>query len=326
MHKKIACVFIAVLMAAMAFAGCGSGKESAESTTIDKSTATSQKATQEPYPGELTNILLMGSLHGDFSDKNNQNYALTHILITLDPEDLSMRFTTFPYNLRIKPVLPSGFTEDYEQLQSLYANYGGDVVADTLSRRFDIDIDGWVVMNADGVKSIIDELGGLSIMIKSLDINENAKNFETIFHAVWNDDLRITDTGRQKLSGMQVLGYFIDTQNGLDPENSVEQEELIFREKHPAIIDALISAVKIAQVDEKSVVEIARLAEDNFDTNIKEREWEKIAAMALACMENKHEYLHIPQTITVEQKNAMRYIVYDEVKDVNAVIEFAGKE
>jgi hypothetical protein len=326
MHKKIACVFIAVLMAAMAFAGCGSDKETAESTTSDKSTATSAKTTQEPYPGELTNILLMGSLHGDFSDKNNQNYALTHILITLDPQNLSMRFTTFPYNLRIKPVLPSDFEENYEQLQSLYANYGGDVVADTISRRFDIDIDGWVVMNAEGVKSIVDELGGLNISIKSLDINENAKNFETIFNAVWNDDLMITDTGRQKLTGMQVLGYFIDTQNGLDPENALEQEELIFREKHPAIIDALISAVKIAKVDEKRVVEIAKLAEDNFDTNIKEREWEKIAAMALACMESRHEYLHIPQTINVAQKNATRYITYDEVKDVNAVIEFAGKK
>ena len=325
MHKKIACVFIAVLMAAMAFAGCGSEKEATESTTIDKSTATSAKSTQQPYPGELTNILLMGSLHGDFSDKNNQNYALTHILITIDPVNLSLRFTTFPYNLRIKPVLPSDFEENYEQLQFLYSKYGGDVVADTLSRRFDIDIDGWVVMNAQGVKSIIDELGGLSISIASLDINENAKNFETIFNAVWNDDLRIAETGRQKLTGMQVLGYFIDTQNGLDPENALEQEELIFRKKHPAIIDALISAVKIAKADEKRVVEMARLVEDNFDTNIKERRWAKIAAMALACMDNKHEYLHIPQTINVAEKNNIRYITYDEVKDVNAVIEFAGK-
>ena len=326
MHKKIACVFIAVLMAAMAFAGCGSEKEATESTTIDKSTATSAKSTQQPYPGELTNILLMGSLHGDFSDKNNQNYALTHILITIDPVNLSLRFTTFPYNLRIKPVLPSDFEENYEQLQFLYSKYGGDVVADTLSRRFDIDIDGWVVMNAQGVKSIIDELGGLSISIASLDINENAKNFETIFNAVWNDDLRIAETGRQKLTGMQVLGYFIDTQNGLDPENALEQEELIFRKKHPAIIDALISAVKIAKADEKRVVEMARLVEDNFDTNIKERRWAKIAAMALACMDNKHEYLHIPQTINVAEKNNIRYITYDEVKDVNAVIEFAGKQ
>ncbi len=326
MHKKIACVFIAVLMAAMAFAGCGSEKEATESTTIDKSTATSAKSTQQPYPGELTNILLMGSLHGDFSDKNNQNYALTHILITIDPVNLSLRFTTFPYNLRIKPVLPSDFEENYEQLQFLYSKYGGDVVADTLSRRFDIDIDGWVVMNAQGVKSIIDELGGLSISIASLDINENAKNFETIFNAVWNDDLRIAETGRQKLTGMQVLGYFIDTQNGLDPENALEQEELIFRKKHPAIIDALISAVKIAKADEKRVVEMARLVEDNFDTNIKERRWANIAAMALACMDNKHEYLHIPQTINVAEKNNIRYITYDEVKDVNAVIEFAGKQ
>jgi hypothetical protein len=73
-------------------------------------------------------------------------------------------------------------------------------------------------------------------------------------------------------------------------------------------------------------VEIAKLAEENFDTNIKERKWTKIAAMAMACIENRHEYLHIPQTINVVEKNAIRYIVYDEVVDVNAVIEFAGKQ
>jgi len=332
LNKKAACVLLAVLMVVAVFSGCGdnqksqedvspSPKQTAEATDEKEATKKPEETekTDEPYPGEITSILLMGSMNGDFSDANNQNYALTHILITIDPETRSLRFTTFPYNLMIKPVLED-VTEPI-QLQFLYMRYGADVASNTLSKRFGVEIDGWVVMNMEGVKTIVDETGGLEIDIQELSVNDMAETVESILGYIW---IEIKEKGKQMLSGIQISGFFMDTYNDLDEENPAKDEELRFREKHPIIIDALISALKTLNLDENQMVEIAAAAEGNFLTNIKTKDWKELAKMALACTENEHEYLHIPKVIEVEEDGWS--MIYDEAKDVNAVMDFVKGE
>ncbi len=303
MFKKAACILLAAVLLSIAFAGCDEMK------------------TEETYPGKLTSILIMGSMNGDFSNENNQNYALTHILITIDPATRSMRFTTFPYNMKVKPVLD----EDVEatQLQFLYSDYGADVVVDTLSQRFDIEIDGWVVMNMHGVKDIVDALGGLEIKISDLSVNEMAETVEMILGYVWQE---IKEKGKQTLNGIQISGHFMDTYHDLDKENPTKDEEIKFRAKHESIIDALIMAVNALKIDEKKAVEIANMVEENFLTDIKEKDWNKLAKMALACAQNDQEYLHVPKVINVEEEGYFRSLIYDEVKDVEAVSAFVRGE
>jgi LCP family protein required for cell wall assembly len=336
MLKKTACIFFAVIIAVAAFAGCsGNQKEANESETLSSNTQeaspentveeATEKATKEasptPYPGELTNILLMGSMVGDFSNENNQNYALTHIVITIDPVTRSIRFTTFPYNLKVKPVLEDGAEET--QLQFMYAQYGPDVVVDTFKARFGVEIDGWVVMNMDGVKTIVEEVGGLKVNIKELSINNMSKTVEDILGYVWHE---IKEEGEQILNGIQISGYFMDTYQDLDANNPLEDEEMRFRERHEDIIDALIIAIKAVNMNEGQAVELAQKIEGNFLTDINEKDWEKIAKMALACIDNEHEYLHVPEVIEIEEEGFYRSIVYDRDVDVDAVKEFVYGE
>jgi hypothetical protein len=333
MYKRTVCVLLALVMAmtVAVFAGCAKepaadGPDASESPIAEeteKPTAekeetkeTEEEAPDEPYPGELTSILLMGSMDGDFSDKNIQNYALTHILITIDPENRRLRFTTFPYNLKIKPVLESGEDVGYMQMQFLYSQYGADVVCDTLSERFGIKIDNWVVMNMHGVKEIVDELGGLEIDLPDLTVNEMAETVEMILSYVWEE---IKEEGRQILNGIQISGYFMDTYHD---SPTAEVEELRFRERHEDIIDALIVAIKAFKLDDVQMVDLASQIKGSYVTGIKERDWDDLAKMALACTANKQEYLHVPEEIEVEKEGYMSSIVYDEIADVNAVIEF----
>ena len=339
MYKKAAAVLLALILSAAVFSGCAGGKEAAEEptkavtaepvkTTETATEKTSEKTPEEtpeaelgPYPGELTSILLMGAHSGDFSDENNEIYALTHILITIDPETRSLRFTTFPYNLMVKPYMQSGEDIKECQLQFLYKNYGGDVAADTISARFGVKIDGWVVMNMQGVKDIVDEVGGLEMNITDLSVNDIAEDLEYLTGFIWQE---IKKTGRQILNGVQISGYFFDTYRDLDEEDPMKAEEMKFREKHSSIIDALITAVKVLDPDEKQAVEIARKIDGSFITNIKERDWEKIAKMALACAENEPEFLHVPQEIEAGRDGWS--MVYDEVKDINTVMKFVNGE
>lgn len=317
MFKKAACILIAVMLLVIVFSGCDILQ--GEKETEDK--ATKEVGTNiESYPGELTNILFMGSMNGNFSDENNQNYALTHMLLTIDPTKKSMRITTFPYNLKIKPFLEE---EDLDetQLQFMYAQYGADIVVDTISERFNVDIDGWVVMNMDGVKKIVDDIGGLEVEVLDLTVNDMAQTVEVILGYVWQE---IKSEGEQVLNGIQITGFFMDTYNNLDKENPTVDEELRFRKKNKTIINALVTTMKALEMESNQVVDIAHKVEDNFLTDIKERDWDKIAKMAIACSDDI-EYLHVPDVIEVEENDSMRSIVYD-VKDVNNVSVFVRGE
>ncbi len=327
MLKKAIYIFITLLMVFSLLAGCsGNQAEKTQDTetaktqtesTSPESTNKEESETENIFSGEITNILLMGSMNGDFSDKNIQNYALTHILITLDPGTQSIRFTTFPYNLKVKPVLEEG--ADETQLQFVYAQYGPDVLMSTLKARFGVEIDGWVIMNIEGVKSIVDELGGLKIDIKDLSINEMSQTVEDILGYVWYE---IKTEGEQVLNGIQVSGYFMDTYRNLDEENPIADEEERFRERHEIIIDSLIDVIDMADMDKGRMAAIARLYAKTFSTNIKEKEWEEIAELALYCMDGGHEFLHVPIDIEVEQIGNMPYIIYSRETDVDAVKDF----
>ncbi len=318
MLKKAIYILITLMIAFSLMTGCAKKQEeNIQSQNTD--TKKAQEAESEnPFSGELKNILLMGSMNGDFSDENIQNYALTHILITLDPDMQEVRFTTFPYNLKVKPVLEDGGAEE-TQLQFVYAQYGADVLMNTFKARFNVDIDGWVIMNMDGVNSIVDRLGGLKIDVKDLSVNEMSQTVEDILGYVWHE---IKSEGMQVLNGVQISGYFMDTYNGLDEENPLIDEEERFRSRHEEIIDALINAVSLAEVDEKRASEIAKSISETFDTNIKERQWEDIAELALYCIEGGHDYLHIPIDIQVEKEGSMQFVVYSRDTDVDAVKDF----
>ena len=324
--KRIVLLFLVTLVLIAVFAGCQ--QEPPAETANDSEEAIIQEATtteptMQPYEGELTTILLMGSMDGDFSNPNNQDYVLTHILITLDPKTRSLRFTTIPYNLKIKPAIEE--IDEYVQMQSIYSQYGPDVVVSTLEERFDINIEGWVVMNMGGVMDIVDSLGGLQINITSLTINEAGHALVSYFGFVFDE---VEKTGLQILKGNQVAAYFIDTYfEELDPENPFVDEEERFRQRHSSIITALVSLVRDSEISNDALIEIARSISENYITNIDEAAWEELSKMAVACAQNEPDFLHLPSdSITVEKYGYMSSLVYDENSEPAVVSSFVNGE
>ncbi len=322
--KKTVLIFVMMLVLITMLLGCQQEKaneteDNSEKPTIIEEATPSTEPIAQPYEGELTTILLMGSMDGDFSNPSNQNYVLTHILITLDPKTRSLRFTTIPYNLKIKPVVEGN--DEYVQMQSIYSQYGPDVVIATLEQRFNIEIDGWVVMNMNGVMDIVDSLGGLEINITSLTINEAGHALVSYFGFVFDE---VEKTGLQILKGNQVAAYFIDTYfEELDPENPFADEEERFRQRHSSIITALISLIRDSEISNNTLVEIAHSISDNYITNIDEATWEELSKMAIACAQNEPAFLHLPSdAIIVEKDGYMSSLVYDENNEPAVVESF----
>jgi hypothetical protein len=65
--------------------------------------------TEPPVPDGMvkTSLLLMGAMDHDFSGDGNP-YAMTHILVSLDPANQSMGVVTFPYNLAVDVETKTG--------------------------------------------------------------------------------------------------------------------------------------------------------------------------------------------------------------------------
>ncbi len=173
--------------------------------------------------------LAHGRGENNFLSTDGQTLALTHILITLDPDERVIKFTEFPYNLLLDVETENGVKA--MPLQAVSSSFGEDMVVATLEKDFGIKIDHWVVMNMSGVADIVDAMGGIEIDIKSLSLNQAAVHIAALLGVPWEE---VTETGPQVLTGVQAAGYFVDTvpQTG----NVMKQEEVLFRDRHENLL------------------------------------------------------------------------------------------
>ena len=321
--KKTFCMIVAACMLLLTACAPSAGEPVSLTATPSgqvqpTSSAAAVSQTKEPIPDGVkdVNILLMGAMDHDFTNEGSA-YALTHILITLDTQNRTIKFTTFPYNLGVDV---EGESEKV-QLQFVCASLGESGAVEVIEDNFGIDIDYWVVMNIHGVAGIVDELGGIEINVESLSLNDTSEHVVSVLKTAWE---KVAATGLQILTGVQTSGYFTDTV----PENQsnyLVEEELLFRNRHPNILKGVIKAVKALNLDADGLVQIATLMEGRFATDIPDDEWETIAKSALYCIENEPEFYHVPQEITaVKDNNGWNAIGYSE-SDVGNVQAFVGE-
>ena len=320
--KRIFLFFMAIILLAVFCACSPAEKDNAEdsgepeiSDVVETAAETPAEATKDPIPDNIehVNILLMGSMEKDFS-KDGETYCLTHILITLDSESRTVKFTTFPYNLAVSS------DNKIVQLQEVCSSKGEEKTVEVLNNNFGIDIDYWVVMNMNAVMEIVDAVKGIEIDITSLSINDMARHMKDILGIVWEE---ISDTGLQTLSGAQTAVYFVDTMPLT--EDWMSEEEGYFREHHSGIIKGVINSVKLLELDKDDLLSIALNVKSNYSTNIPEDDWDRIASTAVYCLINEPEFLHVPMTIkTAETDAGWQSIGFDEDADVSAVQDFVN--
>ena len=331
MKKKYLLLLISLMMLIILCACSGEANVEASQKATPESTS---EATQTPAPtAEITptktpdpnalpegvehyNILLMGSSETDFSGDQTNAFTLTHILITIDPENRVLKFTTFPYNLMVDVETDDGV--ETGQLQFICNALGADGTVEVLEKNFGINIDHWVLMNMAGVSGVVDALGGIEVDLQDLSVNDMAGYVEHILGTTW---VEVAQPGLQVLTGIQTAGYFFNTTYD---NPTAEEEELRFREHHSNIINAVISGIKMLGISSGDLIAIAEKVMDDYSTDISDEEWQSIADSSLYCLENAPEFLHIPQTIQISDTNEWD-ILYDHAADTAAVQQFVGE-
>lgn len=142
---------------------------------------------------EVVNILIAGeeAVHDD----RGRTDAI--LIATMNRKQNALKLTSI---LRDTYVQIPGYSDN--KINAAYHNGGMPLLEETIEENFDIEIDGYVLVDFNGFESIIDKLGGVEITISEEEASYlNRKNYITDYR---NRNLY---AGTVNMNGDQALGY-----------------------------------------------------------------------------------------------------------------------
>ena len=250
--------------------------------------------------------------------KTGKTYTTAHYIATFDEESDVIRFTVFPYNLAVNVTLKG--TTKLKQLIQICSESGPQAVADAIQENFGIHIDYWILTNMMPVPPLVDAIGGIQLDVPDLSINKQAGYVKKLVGKPW---VEVTRTGPQILSGVQAVGYLVDTTYG---NPTIEEEENRFRERQEAFTRGVIAGLKGLQLTTGSLIEmIEGVLKGYYLTNIDIKGVLTLAGIDRKCFDNPPKHLFLPIEIsTTKASNGWLSLKYTEA-DREAVLAFVGQ-
>jgi LCP family protein required for cell wall assembly len=119
-------------------------------------------------------------------------------------------------------------TDEYKKCNSAYSYGGAEQAVKMLNMNLDMDITDFVAVGYKGISEVIDGLGGIYIEIDSDELTHINSYQKDIADVLECDYKKITDTGYQKLDGVQATAYCrIRYTKGSDFQRAARQREVI---------------------------------------------------------------------------------------------------
>lgn len=231
------------------------------------------KLAQNPYVGEITNILIIGVDARD--PKNIKSNADVLMILTINAKDKTIKLSSIQRDLLVYVPQRQGF----HKINSLM--YAGPMsLMENINYNFQLNLDKFIVVNFQMAEQIVDLLGGID-----LDIPQNQALLD-----YWNDVLNATNKslggeeapaiknfGLQHVNGRQAITYARLRKLDTDFQRMQRQQlvlSLLFKKLREAGTLQQISVLKKAieyTVSNLSPLEISNLAGlvmDAFSSNI----------------------------------------------------------
>ena len=153
---------------------------------------------QDYHHDHVTNIALFGI---DTTDASMVGRSDSIVVVSIDEKKKEVRLSAIQRDTYVE-IEGHGKTK----LNHAYS-YGGPALAvKTLNQVFGLNIKDYAVINFTNMEKLIDALGGIELEVSKAYMNEANKHIEML---AWERQIKakpIPKTGKQNLSGMQVLG------------------------------------------------------------------------------------------------------------------------
>ena len=156
-------VVIAAAFAFIGYAGVDNKYSKMLLSFVEDINPKEQKGFSLPILQQKQNILIVGvDSNGDNADKFKGTRSDTMILVNLDPASHSINAISIPRDSKVYLAGDHGV----QKINAAHALGGIDLTIKTVEDTLGIKINKYVVVNNDGVKKLVDALGGVPVYIE----------------------------------------------------------------------------------------------------------------------------------------------------------------
>ena len=205
--------------------------------------------------GRQQNILLLGvDSNGNNTDTWKGTRSDTIILMNIDPATHSVNAISIPRDSKV--YLPDKYGVD--KINAAHAYGGIDMAKQTIEKTLGVKIDKYICVHDEGVREVIDALGGIPIYVE-----KRMKYDDYAGHLHIN-----LDKGNHVLSGQQAVGYLRFRHDGLGDIGRTQRQQWFLRGflerlQNPQIISKIPQIVNISKKyikTDMSLYELSQLA------------------------------------------------------------------
>lgn len=205
--------------------------------------------------GRQQNILLLGvDSNGSNIDTWKGTRSDTIILMNIDPATHSVNAISIPRDSKV--YLPDKYGVD--KINAAHAYGGIDMAKQTIEQTLGVKIDKYICVHDEGVREVIDALGGIPIYVE-----KRMKYDDYAGHLHIN-----LDKGNHVLSGQQAVGYLRFRHDGLGDIGRTQRQQWFLRGflerlQNPQVISKIPQIVNISKKyikTDMSLYELSQLA------------------------------------------------------------------
>ncbi len=231
-----------------------------------------QKGFNLPILQQKQNILVVGvDSNGANTDPFKGTRSDTMILVNIDPASHSVNAISIPRDSKVYLAGDHGV----QKINAAHALGGIDLTVRTIEETLGINIDKYVVINNDGVKKLVDALGGIPLYIE-----------KDMYYDDYSAKLHINlKKGLHVLNGDQVEGYLRFRKDGLGDIGRTSRQQWFVK----AVLEKLQSPAVITKIPE-----VLNIASTYVRTNLSLYEMSHLAAALRNINMNDVEFATLP--------------------------------
>lgn len=223
----------------------------------------------------IVNILLLGV--EEIGGASNTDLM---IVATMNTKDNTMKLTSIMRDLYVE--IP-GYSNN--RLNSAFAKGGIDLLYQTIKKNFDVDIDGYVLVNFSAFEKVVDLVGGVDVTLTKTEANYlNTTNY------ISNPAYRNVHEGTQLMNGNQALGYCRVRKVSTGTENN----DFGRTQRQRAVLNSIFEKVKSKNILQLGLLMNDILTKVKIETDISQSEFNQYLEEAASLNVKSLEQHRIP--------------------------------
>lgn len=223
----------------------------------------------------IVNILLLGV--EEIGGASNTDVM---IVATMDTKNKTLKLTSLMRDLYVE--IP-GYSNN--KLNSAYAKGNIELLYQTIKTNFNLDLDGYVLVNFSTFEKIVDIIGGVEVTLTAKEANYlNTTNY------ISNPAYRNVHEGTQVMNGNQALGYCRIRKVSTGTENN----DFGRTQRHRAVLNAIFEKLKSKNIVDLGITMNKILNNVTLKTDITQSEFNQYLEEAASLNVKNLEQYRIP--------------------------------